>query len=112
MTRLFVVRQGETDYNKARRYQGSTDVQLNDTGRSQAVALVDVLAHLDVDVIVSSPLQRARQTAEPLSRARDLPVHAMAAFAERNLSPSKEPCSKDVPAKRLRRSIRICGRAR
>jgi len=33
MTRLIVVRHGETDYNRARRYQGSVDVPLNDAGR-------------------------------------------------------------------------------
>jgi len=53
---LYLVRHGETDWNRARRIQGSTDIPLNDTGRGQAAATGRLLARRDWDAIYSSPL--------------------------------------------------------
>ena len=66
MTTLILVRHGETDWNRDRRIQGSTDIPLNDTGRAQAQ---DAAASLrdapDLpSFIVASDLSRARETAE------------------------------------------------
>lgn len=59
---LILVRHGRTALNAAGRLQGRLDVPLDDVGREQAVA---VAAHVGaVDVLISSPLTRARQTAE------------------------------------------------
>lgn len=62
MTIAFI-RHGETDWNAARRLQGSTDIPLNDVGRQQARDAAEVLAGSSWEVIVSSPLSRARETA-------------------------------------------------
>lgn len=68
MTRLFVVRHGQTDWNVQGRLQGSSDIPLNDAGRAQAAAAAATLglALRQGFTLVSSPLSRARETAEIL----------------------------------------------
>jgi len=64
MTLLYLVRHGETDWNRQRRIQGSTDIPLNDTGRAQAARAGDLLARREWDGILASPLSRAYETAQ------------------------------------------------
>ena len=64
MTVFALVRHGETDWNRERRIQGSTDIPLNDTGREQARATGALLASRRWNAIVASPLSRARETAQ------------------------------------------------
>jgi len=67
VTTLLLVRHGETDWNRDGRWQGHSDTQLNDAGREQARG---VAAQLDgVDVVYSSDLARARETAEIIAAA-------------------------------------------
>jgi uncharacterized phosphatase len=63
MTELYLVRHGETDWNRARRIQGVTDIPLNETGREQARATGRLLSRRTWDGIVASPLSRAFETA-------------------------------------------------
>lgn len=79
MTTLFLVRHGETDWNRDRRIQGSTDIPLNDTGRQQARdAAASLRADLgDADpVVVSSDLARARETARIIAETWGVPLGA------------------------------------
>lgn len=62
MSLLYLVRHGETDWNRQRRIQGSTDIPLNATGRAQAARTGELLARRRWHGIVSSPLSRALQT--------------------------------------------------
>ena len=62
MTLLYLVRHGETDWNRARRIQGSTDIPLNDLGRAQAREAGGLLARRRFDAVVASPLSRAAET--------------------------------------------------
>jgi uncharacterized phosphatase len=73
MTFLYLVRHGETDWNRERRIQGSTDIPLNETGRRQAVRAGQLLARRRWDGIVSSPLSRASETARIIASEAGLP---------------------------------------
>jgi probable phosphoglycerate mutase len=69
---LAFIRHGQTNWNFEKRLQGSTDIPLNDTGREQARAAVAVLDGVDWEVIVSSPLSRARETAAIIAAGLDI----------------------------------------
>ena len=67
-------RHGRTQWNLERRFQGQTDVPLDEDGRAQAERSARLLAALEPDLIVSSDLQRAADTAQELARIAGLPV--------------------------------------
>jgi probable phosphoglycerate mutase len=64
---IALIRHGQTDWNLAQRIQGTTDIPLNDTGRAQARSIVDRIDASRWDLVVSSPLSRARETAKILA---------------------------------------------
>ncbi len=78
---VYVVRHGQTDWNKEGRIQGGTDNPLNSTGREQAAAMGSALADVKIDAVYSSSHRRARQTAEVLEGRA--PVMAMDELRER-----------------------------
>jgi len=63
MKQIFIIRHGETDYNKNGRYLGRTDISLNKNGISQAKELAGKISNLDFDIIYCSPLKRTVETA-------------------------------------------------
>lgn len=72
---LYVFRHGETDWNRERRMQGHTDIPLNENGRTQAQALAEKLRQLNPQVILSSDLSRAVETAEIANTHLRIPIH-------------------------------------
>jgi len=68
------LRHGQTTWNAERRFQGQSDIPLDDTGQAQAERAARLLAALGPDLIVSSDLVRAAATAAPLARLTGLDV--------------------------------------
>lgn len=83
--RLLLWRHGRTSWNAERRFQGHADVPLDDHGRTEAAAAATMLAAERPDVIVSSDLTRATQTAQALSERTGLPVRLDARLRETGL---------------------------
>lgn len=64
MKKVYIIRHGQTDWNKELRRQGRTDIELNAKGEEQARIMRDKLKDVNFDVCFVSPLKRARRTAE------------------------------------------------
>ena len=74
MTRLCLVRHGETDWNVEGRYQGQSDTPLNQKGRAQAEMLARELQSTSFAAVYTSDLERARETAAIIAQSLRLPV--------------------------------------
>jgi len=83
MTKIYIVRHGETDWNCEGRLQGGTDTTLNDRGKQQAAVCSNYFKDLECDAIFSSTLQRAMLTATIMNEALKLPFIPLKEFAER-----------------------------
>lgn len=68
---IYIVRHGETDWNKEHRLQGQTDIPLNEQGLSLAEVTGKALREVPFDLCFSSPLQRAKQTADRILRENE-----------------------------------------
>ncbi len=79
------IRHGQTDWNLNRIIIGQTDIPLNDHGIQQAQRAVSLFKNLNLKTIISSPLLRARQTAEILNTSLGLPLSFNIGLQERNL---------------------------
>lgn len=77
MTTILLIRHGETAWNAERRLQGHLDIALNAEGMRQAALLGAALAGEHIDLMVSSDLARARQTADAIALARGGAVDAI-----------------------------------
>lgn len=73
--RLYIVRHGETDWNRARRVQGRMDIPLNDYGRHLAEETAEGMKGLCIDIGYTSPLLRARETAQIILGDRKAPLY-------------------------------------
>jgi phosphoserine phosphatase len=80
--RLFVVRHGETEWVRERRFAGSRDIPLTEAGREQCAAVARALASTAVAAVYASPLDRARSSAEVIAKPHGLPVRIVPAFSE------------------------------
>jgi broad specificity phosphatase PhoE len=74
---LYLARHGETDWNLQQRWQGHTDIALNQTGQAQARVLAEALSSVPLGGIVSSDLVRAHETARIAGECLGLPVAYM-----------------------------------
>jgi broad specificity phosphatase PhoE len=83
--RVILIRHGETEANRLRRFAGSGDIPLSDVGRRQAAELASRLVReFHSDLLLSSHYLRARQTSEIIGRAINLESGILAGIHERN----------------------------
>jgi len=83
-TRLYLIRHGETEWNRGGRYQGWTDIELSEQGQWQAKLLAKRFEYMPLDAIYVSPLKRAIATAEPIAKQKGLPLIVDEHFKEIN----------------------------
>ena len=96
MTHFILVRHGESEANGQQRFAASGDIVLTERGRSQALAVANLIGLRFKPVrVVSSYFLRARQTAEIITKFLDLPLSEVANFHERDLGVLK---GKEFPA--------------
>lgn len=84
MARLFLVRHGETLWNKEKRAQGVQDIALTKEGKIQGMCLAEKLKNENIDFIYSSDLSRAYKTAKILGGQINKPVHIISDIREMN----------------------------
>lgn len=72
--KIYFIRHGETDWNTETRLQGRTDIPLNKNGRFVAELTRDALQDVPFDMAFTSPLGRARETAEIVLQGRNVPI--------------------------------------
>jgi probable phosphoglycerate mutase len=83
MTRMILVRHGQTEWNRVERFRGRADVPLNEVGRAQAEATGwRVAAEWQPDAIYSSPLSRSVTTAEAIAKHFGLEVQVHTGLAD------------------------------
>ena len=85
LLKLILVRHGQTVWNREKRAQGISDIELSEHGRSQAECLALSLRDEKIDRIISSPLKRAVETAEVINRFHQLPIHTEDGLMELNM---------------------------
>ena len=71
---LYLMRHGQTEWNRMRMLQGRSDIPLNETGRQMARDAAQRYREVNFDVCFCSPLQRARETAELFLAGRQVPI--------------------------------------
>ena len=73
--KIYFIRHGETIWNKEKKIQGQSDIPLNEYGRELAYVTADAIKEISFDIVYSSPLLRAKETAEILVENRNLDIH-------------------------------------
>lgn len=84
---IFLVRHGRTALNAAGVLRGRLDPPLDDVGRQEAAAVAELFAGVPLDVVLSSPLRRARETAAPIAEATGARLRCDDAFLDRDYGP-------------------------
>ena len=99
--KILLTRHGQTDWNVLGKIQGITDIELNETGIKQAQKTRDELANYPIDVILSSPLKRAKRTAEIIGENRNIPVIIEEGLKERCFGKFEGKTREELPFKEI-----------
>jgi len=86
---FYFLRHGETDWNRDGQAQGHTNISLNDSGRTQARRAADAIGSLRVGTVVTSPLSRARETAEIAAETTGLKPLLESRLMEQSFGPNE-----------------------
>ena len=86
---IFVTRHGQTDWNVEERIQGQIDIELNDEGIKQAEQARDSFQNEKFDLIIASPLKRARKTADIINQVLNVEIIEDARLMERSFGKSE-----------------------
>jgi len=84
MTTLFLVRHGRTGWNKEQIFRGHKDVPLDEVGREEALLVGERLKEEGIKGVYSSPLSRARETAEAVARSHNVEVQIVEGLNDLN----------------------------
>ncbi|MCQ4921682.1 histidine phosphatase family protein [Tissierella carlieri] len=87
MTKLFLIRHGQSEWNKLNMIQGQKNTILTDLGREQALSLGNRLINEDIDIIYASDLSRAYTTAKIISDVIHKPLISSESLREINFGP-------------------------
>ena len=98
---VYLLRHGETDWNKEKRIQGCTDIPINEYGRELARKTRDGLRDTEFDLCLCSPLGRARETASIVLEDRNVPIEICDAVREMNFGEYEGLPSSEEPMKTI-----------
>ena len=77
MTTIYLIRHGQTAWNREEVFRGRADIPLNETGRKEALLTGEYLKGVKMDSVCSSSLSRAVETAEAIARCQDREVQIL-----------------------------------
>lgn len=102
---IYLIRHGETDWNRDKRFQGQTDVALNATGKAQAAELIPLMTQLKIEAAFSSDLSRAYETAQIALSDIRLNIQKDARLRETNIGEAEGLTYDEIVAKFTEESI-------
>mgnify|MGYP000877802527 CR=1 FL=1 len=85
MTKIYITRHGETEWNRQHRFQGNKNSELTENGLLGAELLSERMEDIELDYIISSPLKRAYHTAEIVKGNKDIQIIKNEGLKEINL---------------------------
>lgn len=94
---IFFVRHGETDWNVLGQIQGTSDIELNENGVAQAERVAKELTNTNIDLIICSPLKRARKTAEIINKYKNCEIICDERFTERSFGEFEGKTKNEFP---------------
>ncbi len=93
--RILITRHGQTDWNLQKKVQGRADISLNENGKNEAKEIHNKLKDENIDLIISSPLDRAKETSELIRGDRDIPIILDERIIERSFGINEGKNKKD-----------------